>query len=142
MQDGLIRLMTHGKYSHCEIVVFKREFEIGERYPVEWVDCYSSSPRDGGVRCKSLQFIDESKWELILLPNLTEKQVYDYFQQTKGKAYDWCGVLGLFLGLRQNQAKYFCSEWCYNLIFGSQQGWRFSPNQLREIVLLSRGGIV
>ncbi|MDO9927465.1 enoyl-CoA hydratase, partial [Glaesserella parasuis] len=24
----------------------------------------------------------------------------------------------------------FCSEWCFNAIFNSEQGWRFSPNQL------------
>ncbi|MDO9950445.1 enoyl-CoA hydratase, partial [Glaesserella parasuis] len=28
----------------------------------------------------------------------------------------------------------FCSEWCFNAIFNSEQGWRFSPNQLAEIV--------
>ncbi|HHF3932515.1 TPA: enoyl-CoA hydratase, partial [Haemophilus influenzae] len=29
--------------------------------------------------------------------------------------------------------KYFCSEWCFNAICGSESGWRFSPNQLAAI---------
>lgn len=34
---------TRGEYSHCEIAV---------RLPDGQFDCYTSSHRDGGVRCK------------------------------------------------------------------------------------------
>ncbi|MDE4020835.1 enoyl-CoA hydratase, partial [Glaesserella parasuis] len=29
---------------------------------------------------------------------------------------------------------FFCSEWCFNAMFNSEQGWRFSPNQLAVIL--------
>ncbi|HDL5187615.1 TPA: enoyl-CoA hydratase, partial [Mannheimia haemolytica] len=56
-----------------------------------------------------------------------------YFAGTKGKPYDWRGVFGIVLGIKQKRDKYFCSEWCFNLIKQSDEGWRFSPNQLVAI---------
>ncbi|MDY4280202.1 MAG: hypothetical protein SOX56_03855 [[Pasteurella] mairii] len=65
---------------------------------------------------------------------MSESQVQSYFAKTQGKKYDWLGVLGLVLGVKQKRSKYFCSEWCFNAIFYSENGWRFSPNDLAKIV--------
>lgn len=131
-QDSLIRFFTKGIYSHCEIVVHKQE--CWERYDYRDVyECYSSSPRDGGVRCKQINIHDD-KWDLVPLHHLTESQILAYFNRTSGAKYDWRGVLGLVLGLRQKKNKFFCSEWCFNLIFECDEGWRFNPNQLAVII--------
>lgn len=62
------------------------------------------------------------------------EQVQFYYNATVGEDYDLWGALGCVAGLRQHQHKYFCSEWCFNAIFHSEQGWRFSPSQLADIV--------
>lgn len=126
--DWVIRKLTKGKYSHCEIAVCKSE--IRDHYHrEEWYECYSSSPRDGGVR-QTVINLDDGKWDLIELTDLTEREVIAYFEQTKGKSYDWRGILGFIFGIKQKQDKYFCSEWCFNLLRQNNEGWRFSPNDL------------
>lgn len=126
--DWLIKKVTKGQYSHCEIAVERLE-DWGEYDFRPIYDCYTSSPRDGGVRCKQIN-VNNGNWDLIPLPSVTESQVRSYFERTKGRKYDWCGVFGLVLGVKQKRSKYFCSEWCFNAIFYSDDGWRFSPNQL------------
>ncbi|RFO10071.1 enoyl-CoA hydratase, partial [Haemophilus influenzae] len=96
-------------------------------------DCYSSSVQDGGVRCKQIDVSDNTKWDLIPLDGVTEEQIKAYFDRTLGCKYDWWGALGIVLGIKQKRSKYFCSEWCFNAICGSESGWRFSPNQLAAI---------
>ncbi|MCT8639840.1 enoyl-CoA hydratase, partial [Glaesserella parasuis] len=90
--------------------------------------------RDGGVRCKIINVSDRSKWDLVELPNVTEAQIRFYFEITKGKKYDLWGALVVVLGFKQRGERFFCSEWCFNAIFNSEQGWRFSPNQLAVIL--------
>ncbi|UWZ92565.1 enoyl-CoA hydratase [[Pasteurella] aerogenes] len=134
LEDWLIRKVTRGQYSHCEIVIEKTEFTGASHYDIETsYTAYSSSPRDGGVRCKQIN-VNNGNWDLIPLPSVTESQVRSYFERTKGRKYDWCGVLGLVFGLKQNRKKFFCSEWCFNVIFNSEQGWRFSPNDLAIMI--------
>ena len=59
--EWVIRKVTGGQYSHCEIAV-SVAFSDG------LFDCYSSSFRDGGVRCKRMPLPAE-KWDLIALDN-------------------------------------------------------------------------
>ena len=133
--DKLIRLATKGRYSHCEMAVEQRRYKSGDRcLPEVSYICYSSSPRDGGVRCKVIDVDDTSKWDLIELSNVTEEQINAYFEQTNGQKYDLWGALGVVFGFKQRGERFFCSEWCFNAIFNSEQGWRFSPNQLAVIL--------
>ncbi|EDJ90109.1 hypothetical protein CGSHi22421_06683 [Haemophilus influenzae R3021] len=74
--------------------------------------------------------LEHEKWDLIELQNITEDQIKAYFEQTKNMRYDWWGAIGIVLGIKQKRSKYFCSEWCFNCIKNSNEGWRFSPNQL------------
>lgn len=133
--DWLTRKLTKGAYSHCEIAVERMEFTQGDHYEHEVIyDCYSSSIRDGGVRCKQIDVRDRAKWDLIPLNEVTEERIKAYFNRTSGAKYDWWGALGIVLGIKQKRSKYFCSEWCFNAIVNSEEGWRFSPNQLAAMV--------
>ena len=122
--DNLTRFFTRGKYSHCEIAI---------ALPDGRYECYSSSIRDGGVRTKIMP-LNPDKWDLIALDGISPEQITRYYRQNHGLGYDLLGALGCVVGLRQYPNKYFCSEWCFNAIFGSDEGWRFSPNQLAQIV--------
>ncbi|AGO16950.1 enoyl-CoA hydratase/carnithine racemase-like protein [Glaesserella parasuis ZJ0906] len=133
LEDWLIRKATKGQYSHCEIAIHRSRI-YDHYHQEEWFECYSSSLRDGGVRCKIINVSDRSKWDLVELPNVTEAQIRFYFEITKGKKYDLWGALGVVLGFKQRGERFFCSEWCFNAIFNSEQGWRFSPNQLAVIL--------
>lgn len=127
--DKLIRIMTRGKYSHCEIAIMANH--TAKTSSPMYV-CYSSSFRDGGVRKKRMK-LPNDKWDLLPLNGLSGDEIKQYFNATQGKHYDVLGVLGYLIGIHQHPNKFFCSEWCYNAIFGSDEGWRFSPVQLAEI---------
>lgn len=137
--DWITRKLTKGPYSHCEIAVERIEYTSGHHYEHELhYDCYSSSIRDGGVRCKEIDLTERDKWDLVLLDGVSEAEVQFYFNSTKGSKYDWWGAIGIVLGIKQKRSKYFCSEWCYNALNqGNQDGWRFSPNDLA--VIFKRG---
>lgn len=130
--DRLVRFFTKGQYSHCEIAVKKSRVEGHYDYQ-EWFECYSASPRDNGVRSKIINVADRMKWDLIALKDVSEAQIQAYFARTKGRKYDFWGAIGVVLGFKQKREKFFCSEWCFNALRHSDQGWRFSPNQLAII---------
>lgn len=130
LTDFVVRVFTRGEFSHCEIAV-EKQINFTDRYDCDTVyDCYSSSPRDGGVRVKRIDVSDAKTWTLIPLNDVSENQIKAYFNRTLGKKYDFIGALGVVFGIKQKRSKYFCSEWCFNAIFGNENGWRFSPNQL------------
>ncbi|MBR0574060.1 MULTISPECIES: enoyl-CoA hydratase [Pasteurellaceae] len=132
--DRIVRFFTKGKYSHCELVVKKIEPESGYHYEYSTVyDCYSSSPRDGGVRCKQIN-VENGNWDLKEVKNITEQDIKCYFEKTKGIRYDFCGAIGVTLLINQDKNKIFCSEWVFNCLFNSENGWRFSPNDLDAIL--------
>ncbi len=123
-QDRLIRLLTKGQYSHCEIAILRKDGKY---------DCYSSSPRDGGVRHKIMDLPNE-RWDLQQIHGLKQRDIVAYFNQTQGAKYDWLGAIGVIVGCPDDKSKFFCSEWCYNLLFDSQEGWRFSPVDLATLI--------
>lgn len=68
--DRVIRFRTVSPYSHVELLAPNGL-------------CYSSSPRDGGVRAKVFELLPED-WELIPLP---------FFDRTKSNPYDFVGAI-------------------------------------------------
>lgn len=126
MVDWIIRRATRSAYSHCEIAV--------------WVDdsdglfeCYSSSFRDGGVRCKEMR-LPSDKWDLAELPDTPGAKLELIWQMTRGKQYDLLGALcvkTLFrkIQLKQSDDKWFCSEWCA-AVMGVQNPSLYSPEDL------------
>lgn len=130
--DGLTRVLTRGRYSHCEIAV--REHPQASVYT-----CYSASIRDGGVRCKVMP-LPEAKWDLIQMESTSEahERLQRVWTETRGQGYDLMGALGIAFGLPQNRRRWFCSEWCATAL-GLPDGWRWSPNDLAAIVSQSKG---
>ena len=124
--DGLTRILTRGRYSHCEIAV--REHPQASVYT-----CYSASIRDGGVRCKVMP-LPEAKWDLIQMESTSEahERLQRVWTATEGQGYDLRGALGIAFGLRHNRRRWFCSEWCAAAL-GLPAGWRWSPNDLAEM---------
>jgi len=125
LQDRLIRFVTRGQYSHCEIALAKGDFS--GRY-----ECLGSSPRDGGVRRKHM-YLPTEKWRFIKLDNYSVLQVEKFFLAHEDKKYDWLCVLSFVLPTRQSPNRYFCSEFCAEFL-GFPEPWRFSPNDLHAIL--------
>ena len=123
--DWLTRVLTRGIYSHCEIAV---ALDGGQ------FECYSSSIRDGGVRMKTMPLPSE-KWDLIALPDVAgslKTNLAAVFARTQGQRYDLPGALGVVFKTRQRHDRWFCSEWC-GQVLGLSEPWRFSPNDLAVI---------
>lgn len=123
--DWLTRKLTRGQYSHCEIAV---ALDGGQ------FECYSSSIRDGGVRCKTMP-LPAAKWDLIELPDSSgslKTNLAAVFARTQGQRYDLAGALGVVFKTRQRHDRWFCSEWC-GQVLGLSEPWRFSPNDLAAI---------
>ena len=122
--DWLTRVLTRGQYSHCEIAV---ALDGGQ------FECYSSSIRDGGVRCKTMP-LPAAKWDLIALPERESlaAALQLVWLQTQGRRYDLPGALGVVFKTKQRHERWFCSEWC-GQVLGLSEPWRFSPNDLAAV---------
>lgn len=97
-RDSLVKLWTWSKYSHIELVI-------------DGV-CYSSSPRDGGVRAKKID-IYSGRWDLFPLDKekLENSLAREWFQVHMEENYDWMGIVRFvfpFIPHRSNQ--WFCFE--------------------------------
>ena len=126
LYNRMTKFFTKGKYSHVELVI-KEDTE-------EYFTCYSSSYMDKGVRVKKM-LLPTDKWDLVEIHNIDKAKIEKFYQQTKDKDYDLIGAIGVVAGLREHPNKYFCSEWCFDCLFNSDQGWRFSPNHLYSIIV-------
>lgn len=98
--DKLIAYWTKGPYSHVELM-----FSDGM--------CFSSSPRDGGVRFKQIA-IDPTHWAIVNI-NVGDKEaeIREWCQSQCGMKYDWLGVLGCGIHMPfRTKHRWFCSEIC------------------------------
>ena len=129
--DWLTRVLTRGRYSHCELAVRLPETANGQKY-----ECYSASLRDGGVRMKTMP-LPADKWDLIELPDSVGERLHGLWQETQGQGYDLPGAFGVVFGLPENHRRWFCSEWVGKAL-GLSESWRFSPNDLAVIANMGR----
>ena len=129
--DGLTRILTRGRYSHCEIAIRLAGQNSEPQY-----ECYSASLRDKGVRRKTMP-LPSAKWDLIALPDSVGGRLETLWAQTKGQGYDLPGAFGVVFGLRENRRRWFCSEWVGKAL-GLPESWRFSPNDLAVIASMER----
>ena len=101
MFDRLIRLWTRSQYSHVEIIV-----------DGIW---YSSSPRDGRVRAKTIR-PKRGHWDFRLIPlfERDKASMLRFLESQTGKQYDWTGIfLSQIVPLNvQDPRRWFCSEIC------------------------------
>ena len=121
--DLLIRVFTHSKYSHVEIVHNK--------------DWYSSSPRDGGVRVK--QIVDDgNSWDFVEV-DIDKERLYQKYREYRGRGYDFKGILLsniLPIGWH-NKDKMTCSEFVANVL-GYSEPAKHSPQDIFEIVNITQ----
>ena len=130
--DGLTRILTRGRYSHCELAVRLPETAGGQEY-----ECYSASIRDGGVRMKTMP-LPADKWDLIPLDDaVLHAHTVGLYLRTAGQGYDLPGAFGVVFGLPENRKRWFCSEWV-GAALGLSESWRFSPNDLAVIANMGR----
>ena len=131
--DWLTRVLTRGKYSHCEIAIRQPDKDVDG---VAMYACYSASLRDGGVRRKTMP-LPSAKWDLIALPDSVGGRLEALWSQTQGQGYDLPGAFGVVFGLPENRRRWFCSEWVGKAL-GLPESWRFSPNDLAVIARMGR----
>ena len=129
--DGLTRILTRGRYSHCEIAIRLAGQDSEPQY-----ECYSASLRDKGVRRKTMP-LPSDKWDLIELPDSVGGRLETLWSQTQGQGYDLPGAFGVVFGLPENRRRWFCSEWV-GAALGLSESWRFSPNDLAVIANMGR----
>ena len=130
--DGLTRVLTRGRYSHCEIAVRLPETAGEQEY-----ECYSASIRDKGVRMKTMP-LPADKWDLIPLDDaVLHAHTVGLYLRTAGQGYDLPGAFGVVFGLPENRRRWFCSEWVGKAL-GLPESWRFSPNDLAVIARMGR----
>lgn len=98
--DQIITMIDGSPFSHVELVV-----PLGNS---EYI-CYSSSPRDGGVRVKQMK-LDPDVW--ILYPVSLDINFLELiFNAEKGKSYDWLGLIATKVRWFPTSAdKWYCSE--------------------------------
>lgn len=116
--DKLIRLVNCTKYSHVELCIDGH--------------CYSSSPREGGVRRKQIAF--NQSWDAIELEVTEEHKqaMLKLFEREHGKAYDWLGAIKTTIRFFPNHKdKWFCSELCAQAL-GLAYPRRWTPADLFE----------
>lgn len=112
--DRLVQWWTKSPYSHCELVI-------------DGV-AYSSSPRDGGMRTKVIDF-NPNHWDII--PISADKDACKkWFNDRLGAKYDWLGLLGFIIPMRlESPYRWFCSEAIASAL-GLPHPWKITPDTL------------
>jgi hypothetical protein len=102
--DRLVCFATRSRYSHLEYVNYYNP-DNGKAW------CWSSSPRDGGVR-QALITLDSGSWELYeVQTEATRDEIEDWMRAHKGAKYDWVGAFATKVPLLWHMfSRWFCSE--------------------------------
>jgi hypothetical protein len=129
--DWLIRLVTRGPYSHCELV-----FDQGR--------AYSASMQDGGTRFKLIEF-NPDHWDLVPV-NMDELPVFWFCKDELGSKYDYPGVFRFLVPwVRESKERWFCSEVCCAALQRAEylpkniKAWQVHPSRLYQILTQGRG---
>ena len=95
---------------------------------------YSSSPVDGGVRRKIIDF-NQDKWIFIECDWIDEDRVKDFFKETEGQKYDWLALImsHVINAGHHSDTRWFCSEWCAAAL-GFHNPHRFTPASLFDVI--------
>lgn len=138
--DRIIRLVSRSPYSHVELIA-----EPMIRDQAGGFICYSSSPRDGGVRIKPI-VLKDGHWDVVPV-EWYAGDVRAIFRANDGARYDWIGILfSQFLNWRrQDKKRWFCSEIIATAL-GLPNPESFSPGSLKATVeklnLVHRQGVM
>ena len=119
---SLIRWYTGSKYSHAELIIDD-----------VW---YSSSERDGGVRCKNIK-LNPEKGDLFYLntDDTSKALALEWFRMNKGKKYDYAGVARFVIPFLPNMSnRWFCFE-AVGAMLGIEETDRLTGKHLEEFAL-------
>lgn len=133
IQDGVIRSVTRGIYSHVELI-------SGDALHGQTAVCLSASGRDGGVREKRILLRPES-WDLVSMC-LNPEAPCQFIRGHLGARYDYAGLMFsqvLAFG-GHNPDKWFCSEICAAAL-GLPNPQRVSPQFLFDVVTWGNKGV-
>jgi hypothetical protein len=121
--DRLVCFATRSRYSHLEYVVQYNEHS-GKGV------CWSSSPRDGGVR-QTVIALDSGAWELYEVEvDKTKEEIEAWFEAHKGSKYDWVGAFATKVTfLIHSATRWFCSE-ALGASFGFIKPSRLTPEDI------------
>lgn len=116
--DKIVRKWTKSIYSHCEIV--------------DGNNWYSSSPRDGGVRIKTMKTYNPEHWDFIDC-NIDKERLISVFESNKYKGYDWVGIIfsHIFKFNINSKTRMYCSEFVAEVI-GIKTN--ITPGDLHELL--------
>jgi hypothetical protein len=131
--DRIIRTVTRGPYSHCELV-FVHDGMIDQM-------AYSASIQDSGCRFKTIVF-DSSRWDFIPVQLTLEQQlaVLALCEEENGSGYDFLGVFRFLIpSIKESPDKWFCSEICAAALqraglLRGEKPWQLHPNKLAQLL--------
>ena len=121
--DKLICFITRSPYSHVEISDIHDDFGYHM--------CWSSDAWDGDVRLKRIWY-NPDKWDIV---EISPERTLDWFDQHKGKKYDFIGLLGTVLKVSwfNSNSKWFCSEIIAEFL-NYPDSWKYTPASLYKKV--------
>ncbi len=127
--DRIIRFATKSDFVHCALVSVKNK-TLFYGY---------SSFMTGGVKSGWFGY-DPDEWEFINLEGVTASHIKAFFEETKGRGYDYLGILGFIFGNPDNPKRYFCSEWCAEALMLNEPS-SFSPGSLYNYIKENTGSL-
>ena len=123
--DRLICAATNSRFSHVELSLDLDPF-TGR------ATCWSSSPRDGGVRKTDIN-LRSGHWEVYAIEtSISANQIERWFVAARGTKYSWLGAIGAhWHWVRGSGKRMFCSEAVGRplLVFGAE---RMTPQEFFE----------
>ena len=127
-KDKVVAFWTGGDYSHTELVF--HDPDTGEL--IMW----SSSPIEGKVR-KKKHTIDTLTWDYLHVEVPNPEAMMASLEEVRGERYDWLGVLGFAIPLKDREGKWFCSELVSNAlkVGGVAALYSYDPSDIGPNVL-------
>lgn len=115
--DWVVKIFTFSKISHCAIIT-----QISSNY----ICGFSSFPFEG-VEYFEEQY-NEKDWEFFDIP-LNRIDLFSFYSKTQDCGYDYCGCVNCIINFHQHKDRYFCSEWCAEVL-GLENPESYSPVKL------------
>lgn len=100
----LIRLFTFSKISHCAIIT---------RLSSKYICGFSSFP-ETGVSYFETEY-NEDEWIFFDI-DISRLDIISFYSKTQDCDYDFCGCINCVIKYHQHKNRYFCSEWCAELL--------------------------
>ena len=119
--DYVVNFFTLSKICHCAVIT-----RITEKY----ICGYSSFPSKGVDYFEEEYNKDE--WEFFDIP-VTRIELFTFYAKTQDCKYDFCGCINCIIKFHQHKNRYFCSEWCAELM-KLENPEKYTPYKLYALV--------